>query len=212
MEFAVIASPARQPEAAVGATDQRTRIPSMVVLRMAHQFDAELVFPKTEVIYIPDWYEVVELKCAAKSNAPDATGGLPASVKAPASATGFTIVRETASSFSGDWPRLKGKQALYLWARPEGSIPSMAAGKKLRFAEAIFLERYREASHSSRSSVEGIVVIFLDQRGGVAAASLEDIGHWADGSLSQTAFLKKCSLDPPGAFENADTTRGAALP
>ena len=88
----------------------------------------------------------------------------------------------------------------------------MAAGKKLRFAEAIFLERYREASHSSRRSVEGIVVIFLDQRGGVAAASLVDIGHWADGSLNQTAFLKKCSLDPPGAFENADTTRGAALP
>ncbi len=151
-------------------------------------------------------------RAQVKSNAPDATGGLPASVKAPASATGFTIVRETASSFSGDWPRLKGKQALYLWARPEGSIPSLAAGKKLRFAEAIFLERYREAAHSSRSSVEGIVVIFLDQRGGVAAASLEDIGHWADGSLSHTAFLKKCSLDPPGAFENADTTRGAAFP
>jgi hypothetical protein len=147
-----------------------------------------------------------------KSNAPDATGGLPAALQAPANAAGFTIIRETASAFSGDWPRLKGKPALYVWARPEGSIPNMAAGKKLQFAEAIFLERYREGTHSSRNSVEGIVVIFLDQRGGVAAASLEDIGHWADGSLSQTAFLKKCSLDPPGAFESADTTRGSALP
>jgi len=146
------------------------------------------------------------------SSAPVVTSGLPAPGRMPASAAGFTIVRETSSPFSGDWIRLKGKQALYVWARPEGSIPNMAAGKKLRFAEDIFMERYREASHNSQNSVEGIVVIFLDQRGGVAAATLEDIGHWADGSVSQPAFLKKCSLDPPGAFENAGTTRSAALP
>ena len=154
------------------------------------------------------WVSVAQVKL----NAPDATGGLPAALPAPANAAGFTIIRETASAFSGDWPRLKGKQALYVWARPEGSIPNMAAGKKLQFAEAIFLERYREGTHSSRNSVEGIVVIFLDQRGGVAAASLEDIGHWANGSLNQTAFLEKCSLDPPGAFESADTTQGRTLP
>ena len=140
---------------------------------------------------------------------PVATSGLPAPGQGPASVDGFTIVREASSPFSGDWIRLKGKQALYVWVRPAGSIPNMAAGKKLRFAEAIFVERYREASHNSRNSVEGIVVIFLDQRGGVAAATLEDIGHWAEGSLTHPAFLKKCSLDPPGAFEDAGTTRSA---
>jgi len=81
----------------------------------------------------------------------------------------------------------------------------------LRFAETIFKERYREASHNSQNSVAGIVVIFLDQRGGVAAAALEDIGHWADGTLSQASFLKKCSLDPPGAFEAARPNPQAAL-
>jgi len=55
------------------------------------------------------------------------------------------------------------------------------------------------------------VVIFLDQRGGVAAAALEDIGHWADGTLTQPAFLKKCSLDPPGAFEAARPNPQATL-
>jgi len=44
------------------------------------------------------------------------------------------------------------------------------------------------------------VVIFLDQQGGVAAASLDDIRLFADGSLSQEAFLKKCSFDPPSSF------------
>jgi len=41
------------------------------------------------------------------------------------------------------------------------------AGSKLRFAETVFKERYRESLHNSQSSVAGIVVIFLDQRGGV---------------------------------------------
>lgn len=127
-----------------------------------------------------------------------------------ANVQGFTIIREVPSTFSGDWPRLKGKQALYIWARPEGSVLN-EAGSKLRFAESIFKERYREASHNSQNSVAGIVVIFLDQRGGVAAAALEDIGHWADGTLTQPAFLKKCSLDPPGAFEAARPNPQATL-
>ncbi len=111
----------------------------------------------------------------------------------------FTIIRETVSPFSGDWPRLKDKQALYVWARPDGSL-TVAAGEKLRFAEHVFMERYRQAVHDSRNSVEGIVVIFLDQRGGVAAANLDDIHFWVEGSLTSQAFVKRCSLDPPGAF------------
>jgi hypothetical protein len=124
----------------------------------------------------------------------------------------YTIIREMVSPFSGEWTRLNGKQALYLWARPEGSIRDVALGQKLKFVEDIFRQRYREVTHSSQSPVEGIVVIFLDKRGGVAAATLEDIAGWADGNLSQTAFLKKCSLDPPGAFENAVNGPRARLP
>jgi hypothetical protein len=124
----------------------------------------------------------------------------------------FAVIREMVSSFSGDWTRLNGKQALYLWARPEGSIRDVAVGQKLRFVERIFKERYREVTHSPQNPVDGIVVIFLDQRGGVAAATLEDIAHWADGNLSQTAFLKRCSLDPPGAFENPGTGLRAKVP
>ena len=104
------------------------------------------------------------------------------------------------SSFSGDWPRLKGKQALYIWAQPAGSALNQA-GSRLRFAESVFQERYREAAHNSQNSIAGIVVILLGHRGGVAAAALDDIARWTYGTITEPAFLKKCSLDSPGAFE-----------
>jgi hypothetical protein len=113
--------------------------------------------------------------------------------------TEFSIIREMSSDFSGDLAQLKGKRALYIWARPEGSGLNLT-GNKLQFANDVFLQRYREISHASQNAVAGVVVIFLDQKGGVAAASLDDIRLFADGSLSRDAFLKKCSFDPPSAF------------
>jgi hypothetical protein len=113
---------------------------------------------------------------------------------------GVTVIREMVSTFSGDWPRLSGKQALYVWARAEGSSLNVQARKKLPFAQSIFMRRYREETHSSGPAVCGIVVIFLDQAGGVAPASMDDIRLLADGSLTPRAFAKRCSLDPPTAF------------
>jgi hypothetical protein len=135
-----------------------------------------------------------------RSNPPVVADSSTSPSEAQAGMEGFTIIRQTDATFSGDWSRLHGKRALYVWARPEGSALNTVATKKLRFTQAIFRERSREASHNSQSSVEGIVVIFLDQKGGVAAASLDDIGLWTDGSLATPAFLKKCSFDPPSAF------------
>jgi hypothetical protein len=126
--------------------------------------------------------------------------------KPRASAPGFTIVRELASDFSGEWPRLKGKKALYLWAQPDGTVLNLPTGNRLQFVQTVFLERYREVAHSSQHSVDGIVVIFVDERGAVAAAALDDIRLWAEGALTQSAFLKKCSLDPPTAFRNSSST------
>jgi hypothetical protein len=113
--------------------------------------------------------------------------------------TEFTIIREMSSDFSGDLAQLKGKRALYIWARPEGSGLNLS-GNKLRFAQNLFLQRYDEISHASQNEVAGIVVIFLDQQGGVAAASLDDIRLLAEGLISQDAFLKKSSFDPPSSF------------
>jgi hypothetical protein len=124
-------------------------------------------------------------------------------------ATAFTVIREVSSTFSGDWARLKGKKALYMWARPEGSSLNVKAGEKLRFAQATFSERYRQAAHGSQVSPEGIVVIFLDQQGGVAAATLADIGLWVEGAITGPVFLNRCSLDPPSAFIGVSRTSDA---
>jgi hypothetical protein len=114
--------------------------------------------------------------------------------------TEFTVIREASSDFSGDWTPLKGKNVLYIWARPEGSGLNLS-GNKLQFVRSVFVQRYEEISHASQNSVAGVVVIFLDNRGGVAAASLDNIRLLADGSLSPEAFFKTCSLDPPSAFK-----------
>ena len=65
MNIAVIGSASGQPQLAIRAAYQRSREASMVILRMAHEFDAELVLSEREIIYIPDWHEMVELVGAA---------------------------------------------------------------------------------------------------------------------------------------------------
>jgi hypothetical protein len=135
----------------------------------------------------------VQFTAAASENALD-------SKSKAAPLPGFEVIRENTDEFAGDWARLKGKKALYIWARPDGSAMNRPMGNRLQFVQNVFTERYREMSHSSQDPAEGIVVIFVDDRGGVAAASMEDIRSWVEGTLSEAAFLKKCSLDPPGAF------------
>jgi hypothetical protein len=101
---------------------------------------------------------------------------------------------------------------LYIWAKPEGSTIGVSSAKKLRFAEQVFTERYREISHTPQSPITGVVIIFIDQRGGIAAASLPDIQLWSEGGLNTKAFLKRCSFDPPEAFESASTVRAVTSP
>jgi hypothetical protein len=116
---------------------------------------------------------------------------------------GFTEVRELVSSFAGDWAPLKGKQALYIWVRPEGSVLNIQAARKLPFAQSVFMRRYLEGVHSSGDTISGIVVIFLDMAGGVAAATMDDIQRYANGALTSEAFSRRCSLDPPSAFTSS---------
>ena len=123
--------------------------------------------------------------------------------KTPASVPGFDVIRENTDDFSGEWERLKGKKALYIWARANGSAMNEPMADRLRFVQSMFTARYREMAHSSKDPADGIVVIFVDDLGGVAAASLDDIRLWVEGTLNQAAFLKRCSFDPPGAFHEA---------
>lgn len=115
---------------------------------------------------------------------------------------GFSISREDVTVFSGDWARLKGKKVLFVYAQPRGLLSDMGAeDAKLGYAKRIFQARYRSVSQS-KTDVEGVVVVFLGSRGGVAAATLSDIRQWIEGGLPDDAFVNRCSLDPQTEFRS----------
>jgi len=141
------------------------------------------------------WVRSSQLRLAAdKGNA--------AAARSPEDELGFVVTREEVSLFSGEWPELKGKQALFIWTRPSAEIPKGILGQRqLAYAKRIFADRYLQASHSQQPFA-GVVVVFLGPRGGVAANTLAHIRRWRDGLLPDAEFLKRCSLDPPEAFRD----------
>jgi len=113
---------------------------------------------------------------------------------------GFAVSREDVTTFAGDWVRLRGKKVLFVYAQPRGLLSDMAnQDAKLGYAKRIFESRYRSVSQS-KIDVEGVVVVFLGSRGGIAAATLSDIRQWVEGDLPEEAFVNHCSLDPPAEF------------
>jgi len=115
----------------------------------------------------------------------------------------YIIQREEISEFSGTWNKLRGKKALIVWMRPGNeSTDSKSESNKWKYAKQRFTEHYHEVVHYPQS-VSGVVLIFDEPDGGVAAASIEDIRGWVDGLLPEKAFTTRCSLDPPEAFRSA---------
>jgi hypothetical protein len=114
----------------------------------------------------------------------------------------FSASNEEVKTFGGEWSQLKGKTALYVFAQPARQLPESALGQnQLQFAEYTFVEGYRAATHSQQQ-IDGVVVVFLGQKGGVAAATLADIRRWHEGYLTDKLFLDRCSLDPANSFHD----------
>jgi hypothetical protein len=112
----------------------------------------------------------------------------------------FWVSREDVNVFSGDWARLKGKKVLFVYAQPRGVLSDIAGDDaKLAYAKRIFTNRLRSVNQAS-TGVEGVVVVFMGNRGGVAAATLSDIQQWVTGDIGDEAFVNRCSLDPPTEF------------
>ena len=120
----------------------------------------------------------------------------------PSSPGRYIIQREEISEFSGTWDTLRGKKALIVWIRPGNeSADPKSEPNKWKYAKQRFAEHYHEVVHFPQS-VSGVVLIFDEPDGGVAAASIEDIRGWIDGLLPEKAFTTRCSLDPPEAFRS----------
>jgi hypothetical protein len=138
---------------------------------------------------------IVEKRSVAEEATPAAQ---PAKTSEPD--LGFWVSREDVNVFSGDWARLRGKRVLFVYAQPRGLLSDLAGDDtKLAYAKRVFVTRFHSVAQSS-PNVEGVVVVFLGNKGGVAAASLPDIRQWVEGGLGDEAFVNRCSLDPSAEF------------
>jgi len=148
----------------------------------------------------PAYIQAEELNLPAGLQEKAAAPSAEAAPAAGAPDLGFSVSREDVNLFSGDWARLKGKKVLFVYAQPRGLLSDLGSeDAKLGYAKRIFQSRLRTLLQS-QPDVEGVVVVFLGNRGGVAAAALSDIRQWAEGALTDEAFVNRCSLDPPTEF------------
>jgi hypothetical protein len=93
----------------------------------------------------------------------------------------------------------------------DGTIRANASADRWSYAQHIFLERSHSASLSSQPYA-GVAVIFDEAEGGVAVASLGSIQRWQDALISDSAFAKQCSLDPPESFRRVSEPQVRTLP
>jgi hypothetical protein len=127
-----------------------------------------------------------------------------------AAALNFSTPNQEIKPFGGEWTPLKGKPSLFVFAQPNRAIPSTILGQsQFAFAKHIFTEGYREAMHSEQP-MSGVVVVFLGDKGGVAAATLADIRRWRDGAITDKVFFERCSFDPPESFRDAPSAKPAS--
>jgi hypothetical protein len=138
---------------------------------------------------------------AEKNATAEASGPSPSVKPTDTPEMGFWVSREEVDVFSGDWTRLKGKKVLFVYAQPRGFLSDMAGDDaRLAYAKKIFQTKY-EGIGQGNVGYDGVVVVFLGSKGGVAAATLTDIRQWVHGDLGDSAFVSRCSLDPPGEFK-----------
>jgi hypothetical protein len=88
--------------------------------------------------------------------------------------------------FAGDWPRLKGKSVLFVFALPRAVLSDVAADRrKVLFLKRDFAYSYQSAMHSS-TSFQGVVVIFAGSGGAIAAATRSILATASDARATNT--------------------------
>jgi hypothetical protein len=121
---------------------------------------------------------------------------------APAAANLFNISKDETTTFGGKWAPLAGKKVRVIWLEPASPAAASTAREKLAFAKALFEKTYRELKSPS-PVVDGVVIVFDSADGGQIGATFPSLKQLADGAITESAFWKQCSLDPPESFQNS---------
>jgi hypothetical protein len=91
------------------------------------------------------------------------------------------------------------------WVQPVNPAVATSQKEKLAFAKSIFLE-FSANLPPTQQSPEGVVVVFDSADGGQIAAPLSSMKALANRTLSDAAFWRQCSLDPPESFLDSGKT------
>jgi hypothetical protein len=114
----------------------------------------------------------------------------------------FNISKDETTTFGGKWAPLASKKVRVIWLEPASATTTSTAKEKLAFARALFEKTYGELK-SSGAAVDGVVIVFDSADGGQVAATISSLKQLAGGAVSESAFWKLCSLDPPESFQAA---------
>lgn len=112
----------------------------------------------------------------------------------------FNISKDETNTFGGKWAPLATKKVRVVWLEPASANATSTAKEKLAFARALFEKTYGELK-SSGAAVDGVVIVFDSADGGQIAATISSVKQLADGAISENAFWRQCSLDPPESFQ-----------
>jgi hypothetical protein len=132
--------------------------------------------------------EYADSSAAAGDPAPAATAGL------------FNISKDETTTFGGKWAPLATKKVRVIWLEPASPNATSTAKEKLAYARALFEKSYGELK-SSGATVDGVVIVFDSADGGQIAATISSLKQLVDGAISESAFWRQCSLDPPESFQ-----------
>ncbi|PYV73392.1 MAG: hypothetical protein DMG96_23365 [Acidobacteria bacterium] len=135
--------------------------------------------------------EMLDGSEAAKAEAPARTEKLGGAGASSASAP-FSVSSEEIGTFPGDWGPLKGKSARIISVQQAaGSGRITSPQDKLQFAISVFKKE------ALAPGVNGLVLIFDAEDGGMVASTREALEQWRRGTISEASFWKQCLLDPP---------------
>jgi hypothetical protein len=112
----------------------------------------------------------------------------------------FHVQSAQIASFPGNWEPLRGKTVSIISVqKTSDSATDGGPTAKLAFAKTLFDKAYADVSKGS-TSIDGVVVIFDSEDGGMTAATVLALRQWKTGTLSEEAFWRRCFFDPPEAF------------
>ena len=115
----------------------------------------------------------------------------------------FEVQSEQIASFPGTWAPLRGKTVNIISVQKTAeSATDTEPAAKLAFTKSLFDKAYLEIAKGS-TGIDGIVVIFDSDDGGMTAATVPVLRQWKTGTLSEEAFWRRCFFDPPEAFHAA---------